>query len=124
MTFKEHWGDIILNNSLTLYEIQIDESKLSILDRQLFNIYDKLFKINYNNFFNDKQLLSILGLLLTNVNTIKKIVDSDEDIKDYICDIIISTFYEFILLAEDYEMYEMCGNLEKIATLIVEHIKK
>jgi len=124
MTFKQHWGDIILNNNMFIYEIQIDESKLSILDRQLFNIYDKLFRVKHNSFFNDKQLLSVLGLLLTNVNTIKKIVDSDNDLKDYICDIIIATFYEFILLAEDYEMYEMCGNLEKIASLIVKHIQK
>ena len=123
MTFKEHWGDIILNNNMFIYEIQIDESKLSILDRQLFNIYDKLFRVKHNSFFNDKQLLSVLGLLLTNVNTIKKISDSDDDVKEHICEIILATFYEFILLGEDYEMYEMCGNLENIANLIVNHIK-
>jgi hypothetical protein len=123
MTFKEHWGDIILNNNIMIHEIQIDESKLSILDRQLFNIYDKLFKVRHNSFFNDKQLLSVLGLLLTNVNTIKKISDSDDDVKEHICEIILATFYEFILLGEDYEMYEMCGNLENIANLIVNHIK-
>lgn len=116
--FSKEWDDIISVNVIEVYnfeELSISQSLAGELHAHITGVFDLLKKIKSNKFYNNKEVESIYFLIKESVNIINEIlIMLNNSITVPVYELILNVFEELVLLAEDYEMFEMSGNLLKI----------
>lgn len=115
VAFNKEWDDIVAINVVQLYsfeELEGYSELTSELDIHIGNIFDMLRRIKNNKFYSSKEVESIYLLIKQNVDVINEIlIILNNRITTAVYELILNIFEELILLAEDYEMFEISGNL-------------
>jgi len=118
MSFKKEWKEIVDMNIVQVYQFNEFDNHREIaveLDQNMADIFDMLFRIKNNKFYNNKEIESIYLLIRPSIMTINEILMMlNNKITGPIYEIILNVFEELILLAEDYENYEVAGNLLEV----------
>ena len=123
MSFKTEYGEAFMFNSMALYNIEYDNVKLNLIYKHLELLYDKNYRINHNRFFNDNELRVTFKLLENHIFKIKEIIEEDDELKDFVIELIDTIFNDMILIAEDFTLFEMCGNMKKLNVMIQDELK-
>jgi hypothetical protein len=124
MSFKTEYGEAFIFNSMTIYSIEFDNDKLNMIYRNMELLFDKLYRLNHNRVFNQGELLSVIKFLENHTLSIKRITDESEELRDLIVEVLFVMFNDIILIAEEYDLFEMCANMLQIANLITDYLKK
>ena len=121
MDFIREYNEILYYSTQDIYDLEYDNNKLNVVASQLELIYDKISKLNHDKFYEYDDLKGIIYWLSGHTYTIKKV--SDEEVIDYVCDILLFTTNDLVILLEEYELWEFCRNILNITDLIIKDLK-
>ena len=119
---KEQWGQALIFNSVAIFNIKYNDKDLQDIHTNFEIIWEKLWRLNHNRFFNDGELAGVIKFLRPNIDLIKRHCLINEQIKELMIELFDAVAYEIILVAEDYEKFELCRNIERITAIILSEI--
>lgn len=121
MDFTREYNEILYYSAQDLYDLEYDNNKLNVVASQIELIYDKIKRLKHDKFYDESDLKGIIYWLSGHTYTIKKV--SDDEVIDYVCDILLFTTNDLVVLLEEYELWEFCRNILNITNLIIKDLK-
>lgn len=121
MDFTREYNEILYYSAQDLYDLEYDNNKLNVVASQIELIYDKIKRLKHDKFYDESDLKGIIYWLSGHTYTIKKV--SDEEVIDYVCDILLFTTNDLVVLLEEYELWEFCRNILNITNIIIKDLK-
>ena len=122
MDLKELWGQSLMFNSVAIFNIKYPEKDLQDIHTNFEIIWDKLWRLNHNRFFNENEIKGVIKFLTPNIDLIKKHCQLNQQINELMFELFEAVAYEVILISEDYEKFELCRNIQKITEVIIKNI--
>lgn len=123
MNFNVEYNEILHYSIIDIFDIEYDNNKLSVIGCQIELIFEKLKRLKHDKFYEPDELKGILYWLSGHNYTIKKACDSDEEVIDYVCDIIEFTTNDLVVLLEEFELWEFCRNILNIKDMLIKDLK-
>lgn len=121
MDFTREYNEILYYSAQDLYDLEYDNNKLNVVASQIELIYDKIKRLKHDKFYDEIDLKGIIYWLSGHTYTIKKV--SDDEVIDYVCDILLFTTNDLVVLLEEYELWEFCRNILNITNIIIKDLK-
>lgn len=110
--------DIVIDNTNTIYDFYFNfDKELTIMN--IHQLFLNVVNLNHNRFFNENELNLAYDMIYDHFMKTIILTHKEPECLQLILEIIENIFEEIILLAEDYNQFEMCKNILQLKNMLI-----